>query len=267
MTASFSLILDCDGVLADTERYGHLPAFNAAFAELGVPMRWTEDDYAELVLIGGGKERIAAALRDPKYRLSGSLSDVDDERVRTIHGVKTRIYKQMVADGVMPARPGVARLIRSALGAGWNVAIASTSTAESVTAVLHSVIGDPDAQRVPVFAGDAVTTKKPAPDIYLLAVDGIGAEPTSTIVVEDSAMGLRAAVAAGLPCLVTTSSYTVDEDFTGSAAVVTCLGDDSHPALVRSDPFDCGISDFVDLDVLQRLITMSGSRSLSGGFR
>jgi HAD superfamily hydrolase (TIGR01509 family) len=270
MTAPFSLILDCDGVLADTERNGHLPSFNAAFTVLGVPMRWSEDDYAELVLIGGGKERIAAALRDPRYWSSdtGPRADGDfDDQVRAIHAVKTRIYKQMVLDGAMPARPGVARVIRSTLDAGWNVAVASTSAAESVTAVLKSVIGEQDTLRVPVFAGDAVAAKKPAPDIYLLALNGIGAEPTATIVIEDSAMGLRAATAAGLPCLVTTSSYTVEEDFTGSAAVVTCLGDDAHPAVVRSDPLNSGISDRIDLDVLERLIDLSKSRSHSGGPR
>jgi len=49
-----ALIFDCDGVLADTERNGHLPAFNQTFAEFGVPVHWTDDDYREKVLIGGG---------------------------------------------------------------------------------------------------------------------------------------------------------------------------------------------------------------------
>ena len=57
-----TLVFDCDGVLADTERYGHLPAFNQTFAEFGLPVRWSEEDYAQKLLIGGGKERMRSLL-------------------------------------------------------------------------------------------------------------------------------------------------------------------------------------------------------------
>ncbi|WKK70687.1 hypothetical protein Q0F99_12835 [Rathayibacter oskolensis] len=50
-----ALIFDCDGVLADTERDGHLPAFNETFEHEGLPVRWSEDDYAEVLRIGGGR--------------------------------------------------------------------------------------------------------------------------------------------------------------------------------------------------------------------
>ena len=59
-----ALFFDCDGVLADTERYGHLPAFNRTFEAFGLPVRWSEEDYAELVKIGGGKERMATLFAD-----------------------------------------------------------------------------------------------------------------------------------------------------------------------------------------------------------
>jgi beta-phosphoglucomutase-like phosphatase (HAD superfamily) len=39
--AARALVLDCDGVLADTERYGHLVAFNQMFAEFALPVRWS----------------------------------------------------------------------------------------------------------------------------------------------------------------------------------------------------------------------------------
>jgi phosphoglycolate phosphatase-like HAD superfamily hydrolase len=53
-----ALIFDVDGTLADTERDGHRPAFNAAFAEAGLSWRWNEDLYGELLAVTGGKERI-----------------------------------------------------------------------------------------------------------------------------------------------------------------------------------------------------------------
>ena len=40
--------LDCDGVLADTERHGHLPAFNRTFREFGLPVQWSEEEYGRI---------------------------------------------------------------------------------------------------------------------------------------------------------------------------------------------------------------------------
>ncbi len=62
-------------------------------------------------------------------------------------------------------------------------------------------------------------------------------QPDQVVVVEDSSNGLRAALGAGLACVVTVSTYTVDEDFTGAALVVSSLGDpDGERATVLADP-------------------------------
>ena len=68
-----ALLFDCDGVLGDTERDGHLPAFNATFEQFGLPVRWSVEDYGRLLRIGGGKERLATLLDDPEvWRAAGS---------------------------------------------------------------------------------------------------------------------------------------------------------------------------------------------------
>ena len=69
-----ALIFDCDGVLADTERFGHLPAFNATFREFGLPVRWSEEEYGRLLAIGGGKERMATLLT-PTFVATAGLPD------------------------------------------------------------------------------------------------------------------------------------------------------------------------------------------------
>ena len=76
-----ALIFDCDGVLADTERFGHLPAFNQMFAEFGVPVQWSESDYAELLKIGGGKERMRSILT-PDFVAEAGLPTDPDEQTR-----------------------------------------------------------------------------------------------------------------------------------------------------------------------------------------
>ena len=124
-----ALIFDCDGVLADTERNGHLPAFNQTFAEFGVPVRWSDDDYREKVLIGGGKERMASLLTPEFVAAAGLPSDPEGQRaaVAAWHRRKTEIYLDLVASGAVPPRAGIARLVAAALGAGWLTAVASTS--------------------------------------------------------------------------------------------------------------------------------------------
>lgn len=222
-----ALIFDCDGVLADTERDGHLPAFNATFEHFGLPLRWSAEEYGEKVRIGGGKERIASVLTPEFVRANDLPADPEELRgvVGQWHAFKTARYTSLIDSGVIPTRPGVARLIRAAHEAGWKLAVASTSARPSVEAVLRQAIGDEIMQDFRIFAGDDVPRKKPHPDIYLLAVEGLGAGPDETIVIEDSEIGLRAAHAAGLRTVVTVSGYTAGEDFEGASLVVSSLGE------------------------------------------
>ncbi|WP_138732869.1 HAD-IA family hydrolase [Modestobacter excelsi] len=229
-----ALVFDCDGVLADTERYGHLPAFNATFAEHGLPVRWSEDDYGEKLAIGGGKERMASLFRDPEFVRAAGIPDDDGGRAELLaqwHRTKTARFRALVAAGEIPARPGVARLITEALDEGWTVAVASTSAEESVRAVLQHAVGADTAERIPVFAGDVVPAKKPNPAIYALVLQTLGLDQADTLVVEDSRNGLLAATGAGLPCLVTVNGYTRHEPFDEAVLVVSELGDPDRPPI------------------------------------
>jgi len=223
-----ALVFDCDGVLAHTERHGHLPAFNATFEQFGLPARWSEDDYAGKLRIGGGKERMASLFAEPAF--AAAVGDADrTELLLTWHRAKTATFQRLVAGGRIPTRPGIARIINGALEAGWTVAVASTSAEDSVRAVLANAVGGPAAQRIPVFAGDIVPAKKPDPAIYRLTVDRLGLDRADTLVVEDSRNGLLAATGAGLRCLVTVNRYTRDEDFGEAVLVVSELGDPGRP--------------------------------------
>jgi len=253
-----TLIFDCDGVLADTERDGHLPAFNRTFAEAGLPIHWSEEEYGHLLAIGGGKERLATVFTPVFVETAHLPTDPDEQRdlVARWHKAKTAHYTAMVADGVLPARPGIARIVAEASAEGWGLAVASTSAEASVRAVLEHAVGDELAARFTVFAGDVVPAKKPAPDIYLLALRELGVGPDEVIVVEDSANGLRAALGAGLRTVVTVSSYTADEDFTGASLVVSSLGDlPDEPATVLSNPHALVVDGEVSLSHLDQLLT------------
>jgi HAD superfamily hydrolase (TIGR01509 family) len=223
-----TLIFDCDGVLADTERYGHLPAFNATFLEFGLPVEWSEAEYGRLLAIGGGKERMATLFTPAFIEATGLPADPDGQALELArwHKRKTAIYTEMVSQGRLPARPGIRRIIEAAQDADWTLAVASTSAEASVLAILGEAVGPERAARFDlVLAGDVVARKKPAPDIYQLAIERLGVAPESALAIEDSRNGLLAATGAGLRCLMTINGYTRDEDVSEAVLVVTSLGD------------------------------------------
>jgi HAD superfamily hydrolase (TIGR01509 family) len=225
---SRALIFDCDGVLADTERDGHLVAFNQMWREQNVNWQWTLDQYAVKLKIGGGKERIASLANDSDFRAAYPVPS-EDAWLATVaewHKRKSEIFKQLVTAGAMPGRPGVKRLAQEAYDKGWTLAVCSTSALASVQAVLDTVMGKELAGKFAgVFAGDIVKAKKPAPDIYNHAADALGLTHRDCVVVEDSRNGLLAAAAAGMTCIVTVNGLTEREDFTEAALVVNSLGD------------------------------------------
>jgi beta-phosphoglucomutase-like phosphatase (HAD superfamily) len=127
-----------------------------------------------------------------------------------------------------------------------------------VRSVLDLAAGPELVPHFHVFAGDVVPRKKPAPDIYEFAVQRLGLDPAGVIVIEDSRNGMLAALGAGLRCVVTTSAYTRQEDFTGASLVVDSLGDpapEETVAQVLSDPFGVAPGAFVRLADLAFLLT------------
>ena len=226
-----ALIFDCDGVLADTERYGHLPAFNQTFREFGLPVQWSEEEYGIKLKIAGGKERMASLLTPEFVAKAGLPTDPEEQKkmIADWHKRKSETYKQLIREGRLPGRPGVARLVQEASAAGWKLAVASTSAEESVRGVLEYVVGKDLASEFLVLAGDVVPKKKPAPDIYLLTLEKLGMPASQCLVVEDSSNGLLAALAAGIRCVVTLSSYTWEEDMSGALLVVSDLGEADAP--------------------------------------
>jgi HAD superfamily hydrolase (TIGR01509 family) len=223
-----TFVFDCDGVLADTERDGHRLAFNQTFREFGIPVEWDEEEYGRRLQIAGGKERMASVLTPEFCAANGLPTDADGQAAMLAdwHRRKTAIYTEMVAAGRLPTRPGIRRIITEAQDAGWALAVASTSAEASVLAIMEQAVGSERAGRFDaVLAGDIVAKKKPAPDIYLLALERLGVPASEVLVIEDSRNGLLAAAGAGLRCVMTVNGYTEEEANNEAILVVSSLGD------------------------------------------
>ena len=221
-----ALIFDCDGVLVDTERDAHRVGFNRAFAEMGIDADWDVELYGKLLLVAGGKERMRAYFDQYGWPDGADTPEARDELIVALHKLKTEITSGLVSS--LPVRPGILRIIDEARAADVKLGVCTTSNPKFIDAVLDLFGPERKAAFDFVHAGDVVAKKKPAPDIYLLALETLGLPPHECMVVEDSRNGLLAAMGAGFPTLITTSTYTVDEDFTGAVKVVPELGDEPN---------------------------------------
>jgi HAD superfamily hydrolase (TIGR01509 family) len=218
-----ALIFDVDGTLADTES-AHRAAFNQAFAEVGRDWVWDEDTYKKLLEVSGGKERILHYWQQVQPDIKAINASGVQDTVARMHELKTAAYERAVQDGAVQLRPGVLRLIDSAHEAGLALAIATTTSPVNISALLRAAIG-PDWANYFQVIEDASTApiKKPHPQVYMQTLKRLQLRAADCLALEDSANGLKAAMAAGLPTLITTNSFTEHQDFTGALRVLPSL--------------------------------------------
>jgi HAD superfamily hydrolase (TIGR01509 family) len=228
-----ALIFDCDGVLVDTERDGHRVAFNQAFKAVGLDLEWDVPTYGELLVVGGGKERMRYYF--DKYGWPAGRSESHDELIALLHKTKTDFFTDIIASGKLPLRPGISRIVDEAIAAGVRMGVCTTASPKAIDGVLDLFGPERKAKFEFVLAGDVVSKKKPDPEIYEMAKQALGLPTSECMVVEDSRNGLLAASGAGLPCIITISAYTADEDFTGAVAVVPELGDPPDVRITLDD--------------------------------
>ncbi len=245
-----ALIFDVDGTLADTERDGHRVAFNQAFAEAGLDWQWSVELYGELLAVTGGKERMQFYL--DRDRSDWPRPDNLKQLIADLHAAKTRHYTQLLAEGAIPLRSGVRRLLDEARQAGLRLAIATTTTPANVTALLeHALAANSSDWFEVIAAGDIVPDKKPAPDIYFYALEKMGLDPSECVAFEDSYNGLVSARQANLQTIITINDYTREHDFADALVVLDSLGEPDAPFHLMQGQVDSAT--YMDLELVRHL--------------
>jgi HAD superfamily hydrolase (TIGR01509 family) len=214
-----AIIFDVDGTLSETEE-AHRQAFNKTFVEFGLPWVWSQALYGELLKTTGGKERMAAYVTD-------HLNETPDTvKIAEIHKRKTVLYGELIDSGMADLRAGIADLIEDAKKNGVRVAVATTTNRPNVDRLAEACFGQEAGNVFEVIAaGDEVNNKKPAPDVFNLAVKGLGLDPSECVGLEDSRNGLLSCNGANVPCIVSPGVYTLGSDFSEAAAVVSCFSE------------------------------------------
>jgi HAD superfamily hydrolase (TIGR01509 family) len=244
-----AVIFDVDGTIADTERHGHRVAFNLAFERLGLPYRWAEEEYGDLLETPGGEHRLKGYLT-----AQGLAEERAAALAKNLHRLKQAIFLDLIRQGAAPLRAGIERLLDELATAGIRVAVATTAGRSWVGELLTTLLGAERAARFEaVVTGEDVAFRKPDPEVYLIALDRLGCAPAAAVAIEDSAVGVAAAKGAGLACLAVRNGYTLHHDLALADLVVEEIGVPGVPATVVANPCGIDVGPVVGVETLRRL--------------
>jgi len=238
---------DVDGTIADTELCGHRVAFNLAFKDYDLDWNWNERQYLELLQISGGFNRII------QYR-NKIGSEVSDSQCSEIQARKRFHYKKLIQSGKIKVREGVLRLINELQSFDVEQFIVTTSGRDSLIPFLETSLSSVLNHFSGFITYEDVSNHKPFPDAYELALKSSKKSKYNCIAIEDSRIGVEAAMRASLNCLLILPPWASSQQMISKKAnaCLNSLGDFDNPSkLIYGKKL---ISNNVDFDYLTNII-------------
>ncbi|MEM9740352.1 MAG: HAD family hydrolase [Pseudomonadota bacterium] len=188
------LILDCDGVFAHTTQ-AHLNAANAAFAQVGLDLRWDGAMYARVSLTAGFRGQVLAYFG--RFGWPGGEADNGD-LITAVETAHMRHFISTVRAGEVPLRDDLGQLIDAAVAAGWTLAVCTDDHADLASACI-SRLGLSRASAIGVVAGsDSGHTPRPDSAIYETIAGLLGVDLDGAHAIVSKPFGAMAAKAAGI---------------------------------------------------------------------
>ena len=214
MSALQAIVLDFDGVIADSEPL-HLTAFQQALAERGIELN--AQDYSARYLGFDDVGLMQALARDREIPMN-------DREITALVARKGSKLQSLIHDGEV-LFPGALDFIRAA-ASEVPLAIASGALRHEILEIVEGA-GVASLFTTIVASGDTPESK-PSPAPYRLAFEqlrqqtGRRLDPRRCVAIEDSRWGLESAQGAGLRCVGVTNSYPADE-LRGAELIVSGL--------------------------------------------
>jgi len=194
----YGLIFDVDGVIADTETINARASIKVFADFFGIEGVVRKDFEAGL---GRAAE---------EYVKAGAIThglELTEEQIKKATQLRQQYFLKVLSEESLEPFHGVLELMKKAmLREDFRVAIATSGTLEKSRAVLEAT--KVPYQKMVYINGDHVKNKKPDPELFLLAAERIGIEPSSCVVIEDTPNGIQAAKAAGTKCIAVTNSVS-----------------------------------------------------------
>jgi HAD superfamily hydrolase (TIGR01509 family) len=200
------ILWDHDGVLVDTERW-YLAALQEAMRPLGV-------DFDQFTYLRFGTE--GRMYWELALARGASMADVERQRL-----VRNRLYQDYLRRESIEI-PGVKETLEE-LSTDYRMAVVTTSRREDFDFIHRS--RDLLRRMEFVLTIEDYAEAKPHPAPYLAALARFGADAREAVAIEDSARGLKSAIAAGLDCIIIRHPFTATQDFSGAWRIVDSIRD------------------------------------------
>jgi HAD superfamily hydrolase (TIGR01509 family) len=179
-------------------------AFNQAFKEAGLDWYWDQEDYTKLLKKSGGTKRIEDFAEK-------NNTNVDAKKIRER---KTQIYNDKINSSLISPREGVLDVLDYALKNKIKIGFVTSTTLDNIEAVFKT-LNNQIKKNYFDFIGNNKLIKeaKPAPDIYIKALNSLELNSSECIAIEDSVESALSAYRAKIKCIAFPGLFHVDDDF------------------------------------------------------
>ncbi len=213
------IIFDVDGTIADTEKYGHLPACNDAMNLIGLNIKWSWDNFKSMLHIPGSSNRLRMELSKRNFE-----KEIIENYIGKFEPLKRKLYIEKYLPQI-ELRSGIIELITEAINDKIKLAIVSTSYEEQIKALLKTKLKK-FAEHFEVILGKE-SGQKINNNGYLhkKCLRLASCLPGESLMIEDSDDGLKASICAGIPTAVFYNDYTFGSPFEKALLVAPSLED------------------------------------------
>lgn len=235
-----ALIFDLDDTLIRTELL-KMASYAMAISDLGHSEIQEEDiSRAFRHLVGLSRKEVSQRLLDEFHletqaRDRMSLFDAESPW-EVLAKMRMNHYDRLINDPEVlhgKERKAIIDVLRKARQLGYKIGLATMSCRNQVTRILN-FLGLSDVFDC-IATSEDIQSTKPSPDIYLWVAEKLKVAPANCLVIEDSPVGVRAALAAGMHCIGVPTSMTMESLYSAGILAADLIADRERdfPGIVR----------------------------------